>query len=108
MLGMAGSVHQCRSVGLPVHDSRGSKDGIDYLTFISSAVAPLNQQTLFYSERVASWWHSLPRSRSDGSGMGLWRSATAGVLSVVVAEGREMPPTVLSGCVSPWPDALMT
>jgi hypothetical protein len=32
--------------------------------------------------------------------MGLWRSATAGVLSVVVAEGREMPPTVLSGCVS--------
>ena len=78
---MAASVHQCRSVGLPVHDSQGSKVRIVHLTFISSAVAPLNQQTLFYSERVASWWHSLPRSRSDGSGMGLWRSATAGAAS---------------------------
>jgi hypothetical protein len=43
MLGMAASaVHQCRSVGLPVHDSQGSKVGIVHLTFaLPSAVACL-------------------------------------------------------------------
>jgi len=41
MLGMA--VHQCRSVGLPVHDSQGSKVGIVHLTFTlpSTAVVSL-------------------------------------------------------------------
>ncbi len=108
MLGMAASVHQCRSIGFPVHDSRGSKVGMVHLTFISSVVAPLHQQTLSQSERVASWWHSLPRSRSDGSAMGLWRSATAGAVS---CRGRgqriatsnsvfRLSPIVPSGCVS--------
>ena len=46
MLGMAASVHQCRSIAFPVHDSRGSKVGMVHLTFISSVVAPLHQQTL--------------------------------------------------------------
>ncbi len=49
MLGMAASVHQCRSVGLPVHDSQGSKVGIVHLTFTLPLLLlsfPLNQQTL--------------------------------------------------------------
>jgi hypothetical protein len=42
MLGMAASVNHCRSVGLPVHDSRGSKVGIVHLAFtLPSAVASL-------------------------------------------------------------------
>jgi hypothetical protein len=60
MLGVAASVHQCRSVGIPVHDSRGSKVGVvhPYLPLLL-LFFHLNQQTLSWSERVASWWHSL-------------------------------------------------
>jgi hypothetical protein len=78
MVNVAASVHQCRSVGLPVHDSRDSSSDLHPLFF------PLNQHTFSWSERVGSWWHSLSRSRSDSLGrLGLWpRSVTAVAVSL--------------------------
>ena len=78
-LGMAASVHQCRSVGLPVHDSRGSEVGIVHLTFtLPSAVASLLPGGILCRDQdqiaQADW----------ASGVLLQR-----VLSVVVAEGSE-------------------
>jgi hypothetical protein len=87
MLGMAASVHQCRSVGLPVHDSRGSKVGIVHLTFIPYAVVFISKHSL--SPNVLPVGGILCRDEDQmaqawASGVLLQR-----VLSVVVAKGNE-------------------